>query len=126
MNIKLIARKFTDLESWILHGVDPKACRDEFKRLNKKRANLEIRAAIQAEKQGHSLFANWTAFGTNRCRKCGMTIELHNIIDKTDAPDVTGSALTTKCNVNFCGTADFSKSDAYLFDVNENKLTTII
>ena len=127
MNWYKTAKKFTDLEQWILHGVDPQACRNEFKKQKQLRATIENQAKIKAEKLGHNLFENWTPFLTNRCRKCGMTVKLNNIIDKTDAPDITGPAIMNSCNVNLVGIPNqFKASDQYLKDLNENKSTTII
>ena len=120
-----IAKKFTDQELWVLHGVDPQACRDEFKNQKQLRAKIELEASLKAEKLGHVLFENWTSFFSNRCRKCGMTVKLNNIIDKTSVPNITGAAIMNKCNVNL-GTNDFRASDKYLKDLNENKGTTII
>ena len=130
MRIYRIAKKFTDLEQWVLHGVDPQSCRDEFKAKKQERAKLELVASVKAEELGHKLFQNWTPIMTNRCRKCGATIELHNVIDKTDAPNITGAAIMNKCNVNLICRDDiddiFKASDEYLKDLNEPKSTTIL
>ena len=120
------ARKFTDQEQWVLHGVDPQECREEFRVQKQLRAKIEIEAAIKAGKHGHILFANWSPLLTNRCRKCGMTIELHNIIDKTDAPNITGAAAMNPCNVHLNGNNSFAVSDEYLKVLNEPKTTTIL
>jgi len=125
MNWYKTAKKFTDLQQWILHGVDPQTCRNEFKKRNQIRAKIENDANSKAEELGHVLFKNWSPFLTNRCRKCGMGIKINNVIDKTDAPDITGTAVLNACNVNL-GVCDFSDSDKSLMGVNEHNGTTLI
>ena len=119
------AKKFTDLQQWMLHGVDPQACRDEFKQQKQTRAKIELEASLKAEKMGHVLFQNWSPLLTNRCRKCGMSIKINNVIDKTSAPNITGAVILNKCNVNL-GIDNFRTSNEYLKDLNENRGSTII
>ena len=59
-------------------------------------------AESKAKDLGHSL-GPWTAFLTNRCSRCGMTVALHNVLAQTDAADHSGRAVTDKCDVSLDG-----------------------
>ena len=104
MNWYKESKKFTDLQSWILHGVDPQACRDEFKEAHAKRDEMRAKAEKQSSKLGHKL-GPWGVMNVSRCRKCGMTCCLPNVNGQTDSPDVidgygasmVGGAATQKC-----------------------------
>lgn len=126
MNWYKTARKFTDQEQWILHGVDPQACRDEFKGRHAKIAGFQKQATQQVEQLGHKLFENWTAFQSNRCRKCGHSVKIDVVYDQPDKPIISGAATSVKCTVNLTGHSDFSTADRYLKDVNVPPQTTIV
>ena len=109
------AKSFTDIEKWILHGVYPPDCREEFAPQRKKRKEMQDKAHAQAESLGHILFKGWTTINSNRCRKCSMTVSLPNVIGQTDAPDAIGAAVSERCIVHLDVPDDyFEKSDEYL------------
>ena len=51
MNWYKTAKKFTDEEIWILHGVDAQACRDEFKEAHAKRDVMRRKAEKQSAEE---------------------------------------------------------------------------
>ena len=110
------AKSFTDLQKWILHGVDPVACREEFAPQIKKRRAMQEKAKIQAEQLGHRLFRNWSPLNSNWCRKCAMTVSLPNVCGTTDSPDYIGSAVTVQCHTHLGHVSDeyFEISDDIL------------
>jgi len=128
------AKKFSDLQSWVMHGVDPKACRDEFKELHSKRDKMRQTAEKKASELGHKL-GPWGIMNISRCRKCGMTCCLPNLIGKTDSPDVingygdsmVGGAATHKCTSNLNVPENYWKeSDKFYKDTFKDQDSAII
>ena len=99
MKIYRTSKKFTELEQWILHGVDPQTVREELKPLCDKRKAMQAKATEICEALGHKLFEGW-AVDKNRCRKCGLGVNTPNVMVQTSVPDVTGAATMNQCNVN--------------------------
>jgi len=131
MNWYKTAKKFTDEQQWVLHGVDPQACRDEFKEVKFKQKEIQKMAHKKAKGLGHQLFRNWTAMNSNRCRKCGMSCFLPNIVGQTDSPDMIGAAVNYPCNVHLDNVPKdhFNLSDDILDrgnPLNKHKTTTIL
>jgi len=121
------AKSFTDLEKWVLHGVHPEDCRRDLKHAHDKRAATKEMAHKKAEELGHHLFKEWI-MDRNRCRKCGLGIQMPNILGQTSAPDVIGSAVTVKCNVHLDHVPEeyFELSDKKLEGLNKTPDITII
>ncbi len=132
MRIYRIAKRFTDEEIYIYHGVRPQDCRDEFGEFHAKREEMRRKAEKQAESLGHKM-GPWGIMNISRCRKCGMTCSLPNINGKTDANDIMdgggenmiGGAATQKCFVNIPDDKDYWKqSDQYYKDTFKDSDTS--
>jgi hypothetical protein len=132
-NVKLFrtSGKFSDIQMAVLHGQVPSVYKDQLKPIKEKRANMIAAAVKTAEGLGHKLFKNWTPLNSNRCRKCGMSVSLPNVLCHTSAPDSIGAAVTSKCNVTLTFMPDnhFELSDMILDEgtaLNKTPDTTII
>ena len=121
------AKIMSDLEKWVQHGVHPDDCRKELKPIHDKREATKKIANKKAEELGHMLFREWT-YDTNRCRKCGMTVKMPNILGQTDVPDIIGRAVTEPCNCHLDNVSKnyFNLSDERLKGLNKTPDITII
>lgn len=125
------AGAFTDGQLWALHGVHPDEYRKEFKPIRERRNAMIAEAVKKAESLGHKLFRNWTPLlNSNRCRKCGQTVALANVLVKTNAPNHYGGAVTYRCNSHLDHVPEnyFEISDVILdsgTQVNKEQLTAI-
>jgi len=76
--------------------------------INVHRDVIRAEAEDACKKMGHTMFP-WTCMNSTLCRKCGMTVYLHNIHGTTDSRDITGRAIDQRCDVNFDGKHEFSE-----------------
>jgi len=67
-----------------------------------RRDQCQKEAEVRGTALGHKM-GPWSPLQTSRCRKCGMTVKLPNVLAKTNAPDIIGRAVSEKCSVNLQG-----------------------